>query len=249
MNHQYQYEHIIKSELLLWQLKMQRKPSIMNKMAKGVQTRANRLIPEKAHQIITQAIKQVTQTAMSGAGLITPRMIISDADLESKEAKILERIRFYRSTAAAEGAVTGYGGFLLGLADLPLWLSIKMKMLFEISANYGFDTKDYRERIFILYIFQLAFSSQEHRNKVFAVLSDWENQVKLLPADIKQIDWRSYWEEYRDHIDLAKLLQLIPGIGAAVGALVNYKLTNRLGEFAMNAYRMRIFEESHFTVN
>ena len=49
--------------------------------------------------------------------------------------------------------------------------------------------------------------------------------------------------EYRDHIDLAKLLQLIPGIGAAVGALVNYKLTNRLGEFAMNAYRMRIFEE------
>ena len=36
-----------------------------------------------------------------------------------------------------------------------------------------------------------------------------------------------------------KMLQLIPGIGAAVGALVNHRLTMKLGKTAMNAYRMR----------
>jgi hypothetical protein len=35
------------------------------------------------------------------------------------------------------------------------------------------------------------------------------------------------------------MAQLIPVIGAAVGAIVNYKLINKLGETAMNSYRMR----------
>jgi hypothetical protein len=82
----------------------------------------------------------------------------------------------------------------------------------------------------------LAFSSQKHRNKVYAFIADWENQKELLPDDINQFDWRTFQLEYRDHIDLPKLLQLIPGIG------INHKLTNRLGNTAMNAYRMRILE-------
>jgi uncharacterized protein (DUF697 family) len=234
------YEHQVLSELQQWQRKMQHDPSFLDAIAKKFQAKANRIIPEKIHKAITQAIKQMTRLVMSGSGFSTPRAIISDASLEAKEAKILERIKFYRSAAAAEGAATGYGGILLGMADLPLWLAIKMKMLFEIAAHYGYDTKDYRERIYIMYIFQLAFSSQSHRNKVYRIISDWDNQWKLLPNDINQLDWRSYWEEYRDHLDLAKLLQVIPGVGAIVGAIVNYNLTDRLGEFAMNAYRMRL---------
>jgi hypothetical protein len=45
--------------------------------------------------------------------------------------------------------------------------------------------------------------------------------------------------EYRDTIDVAKLFQLVPGIGAPVGAYVNHRFTYRLGTTAMNAYRMR----------
>lgn len=234
------YESKAVFELRRWQKRMMKRPNIIDAAAKNLQTRTNRIIPEKMHQAITVAVKYMTRLAMSGSGLITPRMIISDADLETREAKVMQRIRFYRSTAAAEGAATGYGGFLTGMADLPLWLSIKMKMLFEIAAHYGFDTRDYRERIYILNIFQLAFSSQSHRNKIFRIIANWENEAPLLPEDINHLDWRSYWEEYRDHIDLAKLLQLIPGFGAAVGVVVNYRLTGRLGEYAMNAYRMRL---------
>ncbi len=234
------YKNQILIELNLWQQKMQRKPSVLSGATKKLQTRANSLIPEKAHQAITQAIKHMTRTIMTGSGLITPRLILSDAPLELREAKIKERIKFYRSTAAAEGAATGFGGIVWGFADLPLWMSIKMKMLFELAANYGFDTQDYRERIFILYVFQLAFSSQEHRNKIYRIIAEWDDHKHRLPADLNQLDWRTYWEEYRDHLDLAKLLQLIPGVGAGVGAVVNYRLTTRLGTFAMNAYRMRL---------
>jgi len=52
--------------------------------------------------------------------------------------------------------------------------------------------------------------------------------------------WREFQQEYRDYIDIAKLLQLVPGIGAVVGANANSKLMDKLGVTAMNAYRMRI---------
>ena len=61
-----------------------------------------------------------------------------------------------------------------------------------------------------------------------------------MPEDIHQFDWRNFQQEYRDYIDLSKLLQLIPGIGAITGAYVNHRLTNKLGVTALNAYRMRI---------
>ncbi len=64
-----------------------------------------------------------------------------------------------------------------------------------------------------------------------------------LPADIHQFDWRTFQQEYRDYIDLAKLAQLIPIIGAPVGAVVNYRLLQKLGTTAMNAYRMRWLEQ------
>jgi hypothetical protein len=41
------------------------------------------------------------------------------------------------------------------------------------------------------------------------------------------------------------MAQLIPGIGAVVGFVVNYRLIKKLGHTAMNAYRMRYFEKKH----
>lgn len=117
-------------------------------------------------------------------------------------------------------------------------------MLFDIAVLYGHDIKDYKERVFILHIFQLAFSSQQHRKEVYIQMVDWKKESEKLPDDIHQFDWRNFQQEYRDYIDLAKLAQLIPGIGAVVGLIVNYRLLNKLGITAMNSYRMRWAEEN-----
>ncbi len=232
------YENHILQELDLWKRKMQKDPSYSSQLAKRLQNRINRAIPEKVHLAITMAIKQMTRAVFYGAGFTT-RSPVKPASLEICEQKVLSRIRFYRNTAAAEGALTGAGGILLGLADFPLWLTLKMKMLFEIASLYGFDTSRYQERIYMLHIFELCFSSPIHRKRIYAVLEDWPNHEKRLPADISDFDWRTFQQEYRDYLDIAKLLQLVPGIGAAVGALVNHRLTTRLGKTAMSAYRMR----------
>jgi uncharacterized protein (DUF697 family) len=232
------YEIHVLAELGIWQRRMQKPPSLTNQLAKRLQNRINRAIPEKIHQAITLSIKQMTRAVFFGAGFTTRTPAYVES-LETCERKVLERVRVYRNTAAAEGAVTGAGGILLGLADFPIWLTLKMKMLFEIAALYGYDTSRYQERVYMLHIFELCFSSTEHRNKIYRLLANWQEHEKTLPPDINDFNWRNFQQEYRDYIDIAKLLQLVPGIGAAVGAVVNHKLTNRLGNTAMNAYRMR----------
>ena len=124
-----------------------------------------------------------------------------------------------------------------------LLIGIKLKLLFEIAALYGCSAADYRERLYLLYVFQLAFSSDAHRRDVYLRMVDWTDQRERLPESLEDFDWRTFQQEYRDYIDLAKLAQLVPVIGAPVGFIVNSRLITKLGRYAMNAYRMRWFEE------
>lgn len=220
---------------------MCKKPTILNGITKKIQSKINQIIPEKIHVAITKAVKELTRAIIFGAGFTTSTPA-KGSGLEETEISMLKRIHFYSSSAAAEGAITGFGGFFSSLADFPLWLTLKMKMLFEIASHYEIDINDYTERIYILYIFQLAFSSQKHRNTVYIQMLDWDDKKESLPNDIQEFDWRTFQLEYRDHIDLAKLIQMIPGIGAFAGAYINHKFTKRLGDTAMNAYRMRFSE-------
>jgi uncharacterized protein (DUF697 family) len=234
------YEQIAYTELKAWQKEMTRNPSLFNKLSKRLQTKINSYIPEKLHRAITAAIKQMIRGVLFGARYTTKKPAVVNS-LAETEDEIQKLIATYIRTASVEGGITGAGGILLGLADFPILLGIKLKMLFDIATLYGFDVKDYRERLYILHIFGLAFSSQERRQEVYAQMIDWDRQKEKLPDDIHQFDWRSFQQEYRDYIDLAKMAQLIPGIGAVVGVVVNYKLIKSLGRTAMNAYRMRLF--------
>lgn len=236
------YEAQAKRELRAWQRMMQKKPDMMDRFTKKIQVKINKIIPEKVHEVITTAIKQMIRGVLFGAELATakPEKI---ASLEITEAVLQERIEMYKKSAAAEGGITGAGGILMSFADFPLLIGIKMKMLFDIASSYGYDVADYKERVYILHVFQLAFSSAEHRNKIFVNMMNWSGKAAILPADIHQFDWRNFQQEYRDYIDLAKLAQMIPVVGAAVGLVVNYRLLKKLGTTATNAYRMRLNED------
>ena len=215
-----------------------RKPNLTDRLSSNVQAKINSKIPEKVHRGISRTFKEVIEAVLKGSAFITEKPL-ADAPTQTRDLLAEDKITVYKNTAAAEGALTGAGGILLGLADLPLWLSIKMKMLAAIAAVYGYDLRDYRERVYLLHIFQLTFSSKQHRRKIFMNVADWNTYSKTLPSDMNKFDWRSFQQEYRDFIDIAKLLQLIPGVGAAVGAYVNHKYTQKLGQTAINAYRLR----------
>ena len=235
------YERIANEELIAWQKEMLRRPGLLNNLSKKIQTKINTWIPEKIHKAITIAIKQMIRGVLLGAKYTTSDPLHTD-NLQEREEAVQKKIDWYRNTAAVEGGITGAGGILLGLADFPILIGLKMKLLFDIASLYGFDVNDYKERVYLLHIFELAFSSDVHRKNIFIKMTDWEEKRKSLPEDINGFDWRNFQQEYRDYIDLAKMAQLVPVIGAPVGVFVNYRLIKKLGITAMNAYRMRILK-------
>lgn len=233
------YQKQILSELTVWQKQMLQQPSVFSWLSKSVQTKINTWIPEKIHRVITATIKQMIRGVLFGANYVTAKPL-NGLSLQLREALVQKRIETYKTTAAVEGGITGAGGILLGFADFPILIGLKLKLLFDIASMYGFNAADYKERVYLLHIFELAFSSDEHRRKIYLEMVDWDQKSKDLPDDIHQFDWRSFQQEYRDYIDLAKMAQLIPIIGAPVGFLVNSRLIKKLGKTAMNAYRMRV---------
>lgn len=232
------YLHYVEAELSLWLMEMKRPPGLFGKISYGVQGKVNSWIPEKIHRAVSIAIEGMVKTVLAGSGLVKPTPDLSLSFME-RELLVRKKIKWFRNTASAEGAITGAGGILLGLTDFPAFLTIKMKMLFDIASLYGFDAKTYQERLFLLYVFQLSFSSQNRRNDLIGLIENWDSHVVDLPKELSDFDWKTFQLDYRDYIDLAKLFQLIPLIGAPVGAIANYKLTNHLGRFAMNSYRLR----------
>ncbi|WP_042144419.1 EcsC family protein [Paucisalibacillus sp. EB02] len=234
-----EYELKAYDEVQAWRTKIMKRSGMVNRLAKKAQNKINGIIPEKAHQIITQSIKQMVKATLVGSNITMKKVISTGTSLYDRDELTKEKLSTYRKTATVEGAGTGAGGIFLGLADFPLLLSIKMKFLFEAASIYGFDTKEYEERLFILHIFQLAFSSDDKQRETLFIIENWEEQK----AKLIDMDWRVFQQEYRDYIDFVKMLQLVPGIGAVVGAYANYNLLDHLGETAMNVYRLRILSE------
>lgn len=234
------YEQKMLDEVTKWKLQLQKKSTMFQRISKGAQNKVNSMIPEKVHAVMRESIKKMVQATLVGSNITTKnREGINYLSLEEKEKLVQEKLDFYKRTAAVEGAGTGAGGILLGLADFPLLLSIKMKFLFEVASIYGYNVKEYEERVYILYIFQLAFSGEDHRRHVLGYLEEWEKNKE----DITELDWQTFQQEYRDYIDLIKMLQMIPGFGAIVGAYANYNFLDHLGKTAVNCYRMRYLKD------
>jgi uncharacterized protein (DUF697 family) len=236
------YEEQVRLALHLWSMELQKKPSAMGKLANKVQTKLNSYIPQKVHNTVTVSIKQMVKAVLFGAKIITSPTPHPAMSLLHREALVKDKIATYCKTGAAEGGITGAGGFLMSLVDFPVLIAIKIKLLFEIASLYGYEVKDFRERLFILHIFQLAFSSKEGSQKVFKELQNWEEKSIALPINEDHFDWQAFQQQYRDYIDLAKLAQLLPVVGAAVGAVANYQLIQKLGKTAMMCYRMRLLK-------
>ena len=233
------YEKKVLQEMLDWKKTLTKKSGWFKRASKKTQMKMNSLIPDKVHRVITESIKNTVKATLIGSEYTTVDKQVETLTLEEKEKHILVSINTFRKAASVEGAGTGAGGILLGLADFPMLLAIKMKFLFETAANYGFDVKEYEERLFILHVFQLAYSSDQHRVVTLDTIEHWEERKDALV----DMDWHVFQQEYRDYIDLIKMLQMIPGFGAIVGAYANYNLLDRLGTFAMNAYRIRLLKD------
>ncbi|KUP08407.1 hypothetical protein Q73_06655 [Bacillus coahuilensis m2-6] len=239
------YNQKVQRELELWERRVTKKPSSIKRSGTTLQKIVAKHTPETVHRTITESMRILIQAILLGTykPLNRGKGKYKLSSLEQKDEELLQLQKKYQKLGAVEGAGTGFGGILLGMVDFPALLSIKFSFMYEAASIYGFYTNVKEERVFMLLIFQLAFSSEAHKRKILNYIKDWDKAKE----DLEVINWRELQQEYRDSIDLVKLFQLAPGLGGVVGGVANYYLIGTLAETAKNSYRHRILStHAHF---
>lgn len=240
-----QYEVKIANLLAVWEKKSLKKPGVLERTAKKVGDKINAVIPQKVQDTITAAVRTIIRTSLFGAEY-TPRRSVQRQALDAADDAAAKVISLYQKVATAEGAGTGAGGFMLAMVDFPALIAIKMKLLFELAHVYGYDTNRFAERIFVLKLFQFAFSGADKRVLLLQEFKQWHDFKAQWSGEreyYEKLDWEEFQKEYRDAIDFKKMLTLIPGVGAVTGAWANYSIVEELGEHAMNVFRLRRLAE------
>ena len=181
----------------------------------------------------------------------TGHSIHAPADIEGLSLAMIERIvnglaAKYRVAGVGEGAVAGSAGAGGLAADIPVLTTLALRAIGEYATYYGFDLEEKDERLYMLYVLSLACSlDSSAKYKVLAEMNtvavriaqntEWEaaNKTVLLQS-IKKIA-----EKFGDKLTKKKLMQIVPGIGAVIGAWSSSSLLADICEASYYVYRKR----------
>lgn len=172
---------------------------------------------------------------------------VNDYKVESKvNNKSLKRIDKHAqrskllntSISTIEGAGLGLLG--MGLPDIPLFTSMILKTIYEISLSYGFLYEIDEEKVYILNLINAALTSGEKQRK-------YNHRVDLLSDKIDNhisFDYNLNKEIINtskilsDNMLTSKFIQGIPVVGV-VGSIANYKIINKISIYSSLKYKKR----------
>lgn len=142
------------------------------------------------------------------------------------------------SISVLEGGVLGFLG--IGLPDIPLFIAVIMKTIYEIALSYGYDYKDEKEKAYIMLIICIAVTEEDKQKQFNNELNKLQNSIET-DEDMKLL-LTNYIKTAADALSdamlTAKFIQSIPIIGV-VGSIVNYNIINKISKTANIKYKKR----------
>jgi hypothetical protein len=154
--------------------------------------------------------------------------------LEELDAQAIRVGVAARRIALAEGVVTGAGGVLTTLADVPVLFVLSLWTIIKIGRCYGYLLDQERARKFVLGVLIAAVSGS------LAVRLDRLGQLR----DIEEWFLEETQEEILTEEAAALLFQLeifgeLPGVGAISGGLLNLGFMKRVEVTARRVFQER----------
>lgn len=160
--------------------------------------------------------------------------------------KVGKRSRLFHSCVTTVEGI-GLGALGIGLPDIPIFLAMLLRSLYETAAGYGYDCKRREEQIFILRMITAALADGAEKRQADALVEAW-----LEPADSAEV--RSFEEEVRvasgalsEAMLTAKFIQGLPIVGIA-GGIGNPFLYRRVMQYAAMKYKKRYLMEKRKSV-
>lgn len=141
--------------------------------------------------------------------------------------------------SGVEGVALGAAG--IGIPDIPLFLGVLLKSLYEISLSFGFSYENPREQLFILKLIETAIYYGEDFDEKDEVINEMiTNSNKIYK--IEDININSSIEQTAKALSkellYMKFLQGIP-VAGIIGGLSDITCQQAVTEYAMLKYEKR----------
>ena len=174
---------------------------------------------------------------------------LRDQPLEDLDAVAKDYASQNSVLAALSGGGAGLGGALLLAADIPVLFTVNFRLIQQIAAAYGFPLKGPGYTPLVVSIFNVAASgSREAKSDALRELAVAASAVDgggyrarkaqgTLREQLGHVP-----REIAKSLGAAKLGQMIPIAGAAVGAGVNYWFTDQTAQAAVMLSRALYLE-------
>lgn len=200
---------------------------VLEKGSKYIERSYNKEDIEFEHEINDYAIKKKLN-----------RKTIRNMDKQSKRSGIINK-----SISTVEG--TGLGLLGIGLPDIPLFLAMIIKTVFEISLSYGFDYDKQEERLYILTLISAALCNEKdtkNLNKKLDILSEKIDSYERFEINMEETI-KETSNILSDSLLLSKFIQGLPIVGV-LGGITNYNVINKVSVFASIKYKKRYLSKN-----
>ena len=203
-----------------------------------------KVIPDSAVRV---AIEQSFELAVLLAGKeeIKRRGGVDDlSDLQKKQLEECDRLAlqtgvFSQVFSTVQGAVTGAGGALTTLIDIPLLFILSLWTILKIGHCYGYPLDQRRDRHFIVGLLITAISETSELRK--QRLDDLHKLEDLLIEETQQ---EILAEEIMSIVFQLEIFGEIPGIGAISGRCLNLLFMRRVENTARRVFQERWLKDT-----
>ena len=139
---------------------------------------------------------------------------------------------------AVEGSGLGLLG--IGLPDIPVFIGVVLKSVYEIALSYGYDYREQDEQYFILKLLEAALASDEEKdekNRQMDKLIDFYTQQVAIGYDL-DLQMRQTADCFAADMLCIKFLQGLPLVGV-IGGPANVTYCKKISDYARLKYQKR----------
>ncbi|WP_100373764.1 EcsC family protein [Bacillus sp. FJAT-45037] len=206
----------------------------------------------------TRSHEEVKKRIIQYAQVFDPAVVDSsdmrDLSMEQLNYMTEQLMAKQRLLSLSQGGLTGMGGMFLLAADLPAAVAINLRSIQQIACIYGYDLKRPDEMVIALKLFHLATLPKafqaHHWDKLWSDLEghNVEDVFYGGEGEVIEPEWLQHFvrqiaKSFVITMLRKKMIQGLPLIGMAVGAGLNYRLSQQVIEVAHKFYQKRLLIE------
>ncbi len=163
--------------------------------------------------------------------------------LNKLEQKIGSRGNFAAAMTGAEGVLLGLVG--VGLPDIPLFLAVLFRGIYETAAGYGFSVNQTAEKVYALRLICGAMAKGKDKQIKQEEIEALEQEIaagRVFSAEEIDVEIRKASDFLAERMIVGKFLQGMFVIGV-VGGIENVRIYRRVTGYAKDHYKKRYLKK------